>query len=73
MCYFTSLHIYLRNEISILHILIKPLFREDPNICKSSRFRLCALLFLKKKGKKGKKELRGQLGKEMEIMSMLVT
>jgi len=55
MCYFTWLRICLGNVISVLHILIKPVFREDPNIFKSGGFRLCPLLFFKEMKKKEKK------------------
>lgn len=48
MCYSTWFHICLGNEISALHILITPPFREALNICKSSGFRVYAFLFLKK-------------------------
>ena len=50
------------NEISALHNRIKPLSREGPNICKSSGFRVCMLLFSKKKKKK-----RGKNGADKAI------
>ena len=54
MCYFTWSHICLGNGISVLHNWIKPLFGEGPDICKSSRFRTCVLLFVKKMKKRKK-------------------
>ena len=42
-----------------MHNWIKPLFREDPNIYKSSRFRVCSLSFLEKRKKNwAKKAIR---------------
>jgi len=42
----------LGNEVSHLHIQIKLLLREGLNICKSSGFRVYALLFWKEKEEK---------------------
>jgi len=61
----------LGNAISALHNIIKPHLKEGPSICKSSGFRVCAFLILKKKEKKEKKAIRQQNSDRASVSNLI--